>query len=490
MGPHVSHIGAVRRRHDMDHTPTMRSDLTTRAGSADRSGPSELSAPTDLTERSGHATVDLIVVGGGLAGLCAAATAARDGLRVVVFESRGLGGRAAVTTVDPGVVFNAGPRAYYPGGPGAAALAALGITPRGGTPDASRSYGVRDGQLHRLPAGPLTLARTKLLSTRSKLAVGKLLATIGRLDTTTLASVSVRQWMQGAGLAPDAVDLLRTVIRTATYAADIDEFSAGAALAQVQLVFGPGVRYLDGGFAQLVDAQRAAAVAAGAEVVDHEAVRSIFSTAGEAGGAWTVATASRSIRAHSVLVATGSPDAVDRLLPVELDRRGIGEPVTAACLELATRRPPNQPLLLGVGDPVYLSRHTPAAAGLAPEGITVVHVVRYGARTSDQDRRDLWALTALAGIAPSDVVAERFLHRMVVSGGLPLASTGGLPGRPPVQVAGADGLFVAGDWVGDQGLLADAALASGRRAAVLAAQRLAGLATSGGDAQRVADAAR
>lgn len=468
----------------MDHAPT---------------SPSTQPSP-DLLD--GSEPVDLVVVGAGLAGLCAAATAARSGLRVVVSESRNPGGRAAVTRVDPGVVFNSGPRAFYTGGPGEAALAALGIAVRGGAPDANHSYGARAGRVHRLPAGPLTLARTSLLSARSKLTVGRLLATLGRVDTSGLGSVSVRQWMADAGLRDDAVDLVRTVLRTATYADDVDHFSADAAIAQMQLALGPGVRYPDGGFAQIVDALRDAAVAAGARIIDHDPVRAVESTQDEstqaesthgeptraestsrestsrestgAGRAvpWTVRTATRSIAARTVLIATGSPDSVARLVPVELDRSGIGEPVTAACLELAVRRPPDQPLLLGVDAPLYLTRHTPAAAGLAPEGITVVHVIRYGARSSDEDQRDLWAHAALAGLGPDDVVAQRFLHRMVVAGGLPLAERGGLSGRPPVQVPGAQGLLIAGDWVGDQGLLGDAALASGRRAAELATDRV------------------
>ncbi len=415
--------------------------------------------------------LDLVVVGGGLAGLCAAATAASDGLRVLLLEQRGLGGRAAVTTVDPGVVFNSGPRAFYPDGPGEAALTALGITVRGGRPDADQSYGVLGGTVHRLPAGPVTLLRTPLLSPRSKLAVGRLLGTLGRIDTSRLGSVSIARWMRDAGLRDDAVALMETVLRTATYTADTERFSADAAIRQVQVALGPGVRYPDGGFAQILDALRAVARHAGADVVDHDAVRSI--EPGEQPGSWTVHTAARTIAARSVVVATGAPDAVERLLPVPLDRSGLSEPVTGACLELAVRRPPVHPTLLGIDEPLYLARHTPAAAGLAPDGVTVVHVMRYGARSSDEDRRDLWAHAELAGLRRGDVVAERFLHRMVVTGGLPLAETGGLTGRPTVEVAGTDGLCIAGDWVGDDGMLADAALASGRRAARRASERAA-----------------
>ncbi|HEX7459355.1 MAG TPA: hypothetical protein VF279_01915, partial [Acidimicrobiales bacterium] len=41
------------------------------------------------------------------------------------------------------------------------------------------------------------------------------------------------------------------------------------------------------------------------------------------------------------------------------------------------------------------------------------------------------------------------------------AGNGGLRGRPAVGDTGTPGIHLAGDWVGPDGLLADAALASG-----------------------------
>ena len=42
--------------------------------------------------------------------------------------------------------------------------------------------------------------------------------------------------------------------------------------------------------------------------------------------------------------------------------------------------------------------------------------------------------------------------------------------RVPIAVTEAPGFFVAGDWVGDEGWLAGASLASGEKAGVLAEQ--------------------
>jgi thioredoxin reductase len=58
-------------------------------------------------------------------------------------------------------------------------------------------------------------------------------------------------------------------------------------------------------------------------------------------------------------------------------------------------------------------------------------------------------------------------------GAAPLARRGGLAGRPSITDTGIDGVFLAGDWVGRQGHLADAAFASGEAAGRAAAQRAA-----------------
>jgi hypothetical protein len=50
---------------------------------------------------------------------------------------------------------------------------------------------------------------------------------------------------------------------------------------------------------------------------------------------------------------------------------------------------------------------------------------------------------------------------------------GGLPGRVAVTGSGVPGVLLAGDWVGTEGHLLDAGLASARRAAEAAVARTA-----------------
>jgi hypothetical protein len=85
----------------------------------------------------------------------------------------------------------------------------------------------------------------------------------------------------------------------------------------------------------------------------------------------------------------------------------------------------------------------------------------------------LEALAARAGLTADHIIEDRYLHRMTVAGALTLAESGGMRGRPTVTDSGVPGVFLAGDWVGPHGHLADASLASAE-AAVAAAVTLVG----------------
>ena len=166
-------------------------------------------------------------------------------------------------------------------------------------------------------------------------------------------------------------------------------------------------------------------------------------------------------------MATGGPAAVRRLLPADPEWGELGPPVTAACLDLGVSGVPAPGYVLSLDDPLYATVQSPPARQ-AREGGAVVAAVRYGARTAAQDRPQLESLVATAGVGEQDVVVRRFLARMVVYSALPLATAGGLAGRPGIEDTGVPGVTMAGDWIGPVGLLGDAALASGHAAGSLA----------------------
>lgn len=403
---------------------------------------------------------DVLVIGGGLAGLAAAATAARAGCGVAVLDAHLPGGRARTDERD-GFCFNQGPRALFNGGPAAEVLRRLGVRPTGAPPATASGTVWRDGSLYRLPAGPLSLARTDLLGARSKAQVARVLGGLGRLRAEGLAGMTAATWLSSYGMRDDALGFVTALTRVATYVDDLEQLSADAATRQLQLAVGKGVTYLDGGWQTLVTQLQHVASAAGSTIVASRPVVAL--EGGEAGGTgWVAHTDQGDLHAATVVIATGGPAAARAILPHHPGWE-CGPEARAACLDLGLRRPPDPRVVFGVDAPLYLSTHCPPA-NLARRGGAVVHVMRYGARSAAQDRPELEALAGLVGIGEADIVTRRFLHSMVVTHGLPQAGDG-LPGRPGVDVPGLAGAFVAGDWVGPVGLLADASLASAEAAA-------------------------
>jgi len=402
--------------------------------------------------------IDLVVVGGGLAGLTAARLAQAAGTRVVVVEPHRPGGRAR-TDDRRGFAFNRGPHALYEGGAARAVLAGLGITPTGGSPATHLACGLLGDELVALPASPRSLVSSRLLGWRGRVALGRLLARLTRQDAAALADRTVAGWLDDLGLPDDARRLVALLVRVATYADAPELLSADVAVSQMQLALGSGVRYLDGGWQQLVDA-----LAVGLTFHRTAATRVEVE-----GGHVVVETDDGPLLARAAVLAAGGPAATAALL--DGHSFDVGPAVDASCLDLGTRRPASPPLVFGLDRPLYLSTHGPPAA-LAPAGRSVVHLARYLAPGetdhADADRAELEALARRTGIGDDDVVERRFLRRMTVVGAMPTPDRGGLAGRPSVGVPGRPGVFLAGDWVGRHGFLADAALASAAEAARLA----------------------
>jgi phytoene dehydrogenase-like protein len=397
----------------------------------------------------------VVVIGAGLAGLAAGATAARAGAHVVILEAHAPGGRAR-TDIRDGFRFNQGPHALFRGGPGRRVLARLGIRAIGHSPPMKGSRAL-------IADHPHSFLSRRTLGRRSKAQVGRAITRLALIDAAKWAGWSAQEWIDALELRPDAAMLMQTFVRVTTYAADLGRLPAALAISQMRTALKGGVAYLDGGWEQLTSGLLASATATGAQLHPHAPVQQISGGP----GAWEVHTTAEVIRAAAVVVAAGRPAAAGRLLPVAPGWGEMGPEVTAACLDLGLRRPGPR-LVFGIDQPLYLSPHSPSG-NLAPSGCGLVHLMRYGARTSAEDRQQLWELATAAGISDADVVVQRFLPHMVVVNCLPPPERG-LAGRPPVSIPGVPGVFIAGDWVGPQGWLSDSSLVSGEQAGRLAAE--------------------
>lgn len=413
-------------------------------------------------------TFEVAVVGGGLAGLTAAALLATAGRRVVVLESRReLGGRA-LSAVQQGFHVNLGPRALYRG-PTRAVLRRLGVPVPGGRPPTARSLVRYEGRLH---PGFMTVAgllNSPLLARRDRARIARLLVTLRPHES--LVAQSADAWLAAALPSSRARLAVTALARIATYAGDPATVSADAVVQQLSAAR-LGVCYVDGGWRTLVSGLSARASAAGALLRPGTRVTAVH--AGR-GGYLVTANGSPPLRASCVIVAGLPPASTGHL--VDAPTAGVPAPLRAACLDVTLRRlpDPRHAFIYGLDEPVYLAVHS-LGARLAPDGGAVVHLVRYDDGTGGEPATSRACLEGLLDEYQAgwreQLVHARFAPRLVVAYGLPRPGTG-LAGRPGHRVAGSAGLFLAGDWVGPTGLLADASSASGARSARAALEYLA-----------------
>ena len=384
---------------------------------------------------------DVVIVGGGLAGLTAAATIARSGKRAVVLERQSAPGGDARSSKHHDFTFNRGPHALYRGGAGHRILAELGVKIGGGVPPVKGRI-VFGEESHVAPAGPLTLLRTRGFGAKDKMEIAKVLGAVPKMRPERFAEVTVSQWVDGLVSGERPRQLLHLLSRLATYGNQPEEMSAEVAAGQLQLALGPGVLYLHGGWQTLVDQL---AATPGVDVRAGHAVAELPD-------------------APAVIIAAGGPAVAGRLLGMGFN---VGPAAEVSCLDLGLRRAPEHDVVLGADPAMYFSNHS-AVAELAPPGSFCASALQYLGADDEPDHRSIREFVGHAGVSEDDIVFERKLHRMTACSALATAERGGLAGRPGVADSGVPNVFIAGDWVGDEGHLVDASIASGEKAAVAA----------------------
>ena len=303
---------------------------------------------------------DVVVVGAGLAGLAAGATAARAGRRVLIVDGHSAGGRAR-TDERNGFRFNQGAHALYLGGHAERVLGELGVGMPSGASPSTDQWGVAGDVVSPLPFSAGKALRSTLVDTVGKAQLARFVFGLRSVDPATLADRSAEAWLTGLDLRDGATAILRTLAHVASYADDLTAISADAVATQIKLAISHGVRYLDGGWQVLVDGLRRL----GARRRERRCGSKHLccsSRPGTTARASCLRTARRSVPAPAC-----SPSAVRaprrRCCTSHPTGSRVGPPTTVACLDLGLRRPPPKQVVFGVGEPVYLSTH---AAGGRP----------------------------------------------------------------------------------------------------------------------------
>ncbi len=375
------------------------------------------------------------VVGGGLAGLTAACELARSGRRVrLVEQHHELGGRA-VTTEKDGFSLNLGPHAVYLEGHTYRTLTGWGIMPSGGRPVlAAGAAMVAGGRRHGFVRNLASLATAGFLTIGQR---GEAARVWGRLsEPGKIAGLTIAQWLDREVSSVPVRQFLQGLMRLSTYCGQPELQSAEAVLKQVALG-SAGVTYVDGGWQSLVRALANYATRLGVKIET--------GTSAAEGSIFAV-----------------SPREVERITACKL---GGLTPIRMATLDLALEELPKDAAVFGLGldEPLYFSVHSQWVK-VAPPGKATVHVAKYLGGAESNASADRAQIEAFADLLMPGwrerVHYARFLPEMIVT-----HSVTGVAPRPDVDALGMAGVRIAGNWVGPEGMLADAAVASGLRAA-------------------------
>ena len=413
---------------------------------------------------------DIIVIGAGLGGLCAAALLARDGYRVRMLEAASQPGGRARSRVQDGYVLNLGAHALYRNGPAMAVLAELGVEPRGRVVDGVGAYVLGDDRLCALPRNATSLLTTDLLGPRGKLAFARALLTLGERKARALRGRNVRQWLAEQSTDLRTQQLLELFVRLTCYAHAPELLSAESAVRQLAHAVEHGVMYVDGGWQALLDGVLARAEAEHVRLELGVAVERIEHVDGVVTG--VAIGGGRRLRARAVVAAVG-PASLATLLPGDACAQRWADaavPLRAACLDLGVRGLPHPERVnvQALDAPLYFANHS-AYARLAPEGASVLHLVRYLAPGEDGRGAEPELRAFLERVQPGvseRAEVDRFVPNLVVHGDLPGSE------RARAEHPELAGLQLVGDGCSPHAMLTDGVLDSARTAATRIVARL------------------
>ncbi|MFD8619037.1 NAD(P)-binding protein [Streptomyces sp. NPDC059513] len=388
-----------------------------------------------------HARTHVHVIGGGIAGLTAAVTAAESGARVTVYEGhRTLGGRAR--TADGPYRANEGPHALYRRGPLVAWLARRDLL----------------GPLVSVPLLEGLRFRFRLAGALRRVPPAALLRLARRSAGPAPVDADFRSWAAGR-VGDEGARAAAHFAAAALFHHDPGALSARFVQERLHRLSSipPEARYPVGGWARLVD--RMAGHARGLGVAVETAARVDTRTLGELA------------RTGPVVVAT-SLDAARTLLD---DASLTWESGRTVLVDLAVRTRRGDAFVVSDLDaPGWLERFTAQDSGLAPAGEQLLQgqfPIGPDARRAEGTAR---AEQLLDLGFPGWRERTTWRTEALADGRTGAVDRPGTTWRDRPAIVRGDGIFLAGDQVAAPGLLGETSFTSGLEAALLAVKAVGG----------------
>lgn len=433
---------------------------------------------------------DVVVMGGGVAGLAAGALLARAGKSVTVLEKGNQAGGRAYTYADKGFTLNYGPHAIYLPTEGilAGLIDRLGCQPlQYGGPEPAKSYWSDDGRFGAIGSSPTSLLTTNLFPVTSRVQLTKLMlafrgAKIDRIDD----GMTYGEWIDAHVSDPRVRRFARAFGTVNTYSRPSRDLSAKFFVRHVQrtLFSKDGVGYMSGGWASMYNTFLRALTENGGHLVTGARIDTLRV---EDGRVIAATAGSEHYEADAFVCALPPQDAATiapagSTLAASLARWERLDDVRGVCIDLGLSRRvrTESTFVFDVERDLYYSLHSEVTPDLAPEGGQLLHAMAY--LSPDEAASDTMAAARrdelIAGLDRwfagwrEAIVVERVLPNVRVT---PLrhtpAQTGG--NALPLQLPGAENLYFTGDARDLPYNLADISLASAIEAAEAVAARAA-----------------
>jgi phytoene dehydrogenase-like protein len=331
---------------------------------------------------------DVVIIGGGMAGLATGALLAKQGRRVAVLERGNQPGGRAYTYVDQGFTLNYGPHAMYTPESGILGdvMRRLGRdVPACGYVDPMHAYWADGDRLAAMGAKPHQVLTTRLFSLGERLQVVKLMLAIRSVKTDAIPpGTTWLEWVESQTDDPAVrrfANALGTINSYTRPAADLD---AAWLLGHFQRVLfaKDSVGYMSGGFGSMYNIFIDELRATSGELITGARVDRLETDG--AGRIVAAITADARYEADAFVCTLPPQDATaiapdGSALRAEMERWAGLDDVRALCMDLGFSRKVRDDLALvfDIERDLYYSVHSYTTPDLAPPDGQLLHAMAY-----------------------------------------------------------------------------------------------------------------